>query len=372
MTKPNETINNPVATEDTSIVEGITENVSDFDKLMSDEISSNPETEKPDKGGKPEETADDEFDIKPKAKKPEKPEEDSEEKSTAKPEEEVGEKKPSDPSKRMIGEFELTDEEWIEAAFDRQNRSVWQKNLTQKSQIAAKVLPKLTEDDLQFLLPYAMGQKELPDNLKDAVLQSTGLPEKFIINQEDGTEIEIFTKDIPKNILGILGKAAMAQIYPEIDKIKEDHTKLLEENNKIKRVQMTSQQRIIEGELKDLMKEESDIAFDGGIRKGESIINKLAMIHQVGPDHPEYKTAQRIMMILQYAQTNGMRVKDAYYDFFGKAKAEKDAKKQIIENQKNDTSRETGKKPSKDEDFETQMIKEVSGGDSSILDNLGL
>jgi len=96
------------------------------------------------------------------------------------------------------------------------------------------------------------------------------------------------------------------------------------------------------------------------------------MIGQVGQDHPEFKKAQRLMTIVQYANVNGMRIKDAYYEFFGKQKAEKEAKEQIIENQNNDTSRETGKKPSSKEDIETRLINEISGGDSAVLDGLGL
>ena len=67
-----------------------------------------------------------------------------------------------------------------------------------------------------------------------------------------------------------------------------------------------------------------------------------------------------------------MRIKDAYYDFFGRKKAEEEAKKQIIENQEKDTSRETGKKVVVKDDIETKLIKDVSGGDSAILDGLGL
>lgn len=378
MPEPNEVVTEqpPVTTEDNP-VEGITEEVSDFDKLLAEQPKVKPDTEtESDKGKKPEEKPDDdnEFDVKPKAKDSEKPEDKPKDESTAKPEgeEEKETEKPSDPTIRKIGDFELTEAEWVEAAFDRQNKSVWQKTLTQKSQLAAKILPKLTDDDLTYLMPYVNLQKELPENLKEAVLKNTNLPEKIVLNQDDGTEVEVFLKDLPSNFLGQIGKAAMAEIYPEFDKLKEDHTKLLEENNKIKHTQMTTNQRMIESEIRDLMKAEPDIAFDGGVRKSESIIDKLAMIGQVGQDHPEFKKAQRLMTIVQYANVNGMRIKDAYYEFFGKQKAEKEAKEQIIENQNNDTSRETGKKPSSKEDIETRLINEISGGDSAVLDGLGL
>lgn len=270
--------------------------------------------------------------------------------------------------KIKIRDFELSEDEWIEAFNDRSNRSKWQKNLTQKSQIASKILPNLREEDLQYLLPYAMGQKALPENLKDALIKSADLPKTLKFKDAEENEFEVNTTDLPDEFVQQLAKKALSEAYPEINKLHEENAKLSEELEKTKKVYESYNQRMFERTVRDYMKEHPDTGIE--VRNNESVRDALATIMQSGEVHPEYEKAQKFLLVSQFAQNAGLTLDEAHTKLFGSTEARKKAAEKAKKNQQEDMPRERGKEPEKT--WIESEIEQMSNSTYKVMNDFGI
>lgn len=79
---------------------------------------------------------------------------------------EEGSDKSEDEGKTTIGGLSYSEQEWARFAKDYENDTEWRSANTKKSQI----INKFNDDIINELAPYALGQKEVPKDLKDKMV----------------------------------------------------------------------------------------------------------------------------------------------------------------------------------------------------------
>lgn len=249
--------------------------------------------------------------------------------------------------KYKIRDVEFAEDELVEALEDRKNRTAWQKNLTQKSQIAAS----LAEDQIKLLIPYALRQRELPKDL-EKVFEAPELPKSFKYETEDGDEMEIAVNKLPPEMLKALGQQMFLTMYPDLDQQRQEVEKRAGEvAEKMKQIVSYQELDATDKALR-FMQEHPDYAIT--IRKGESLKENLGSILNSGGLHPELAKANKFLMLLRHIQEHGGTLEEAYAFHEGNQIKQKKVKEQIKKNQESDIPPEKGGKKvtkSKDDEF---------------------
>jgi len=330
-------------------VEGDFEQPTDLNKLLEEApVVSQPSEEKPEEKESPSKE-------KAEQKQPAQKTETEEEKKT--------ETTTTEEPVVKVGEQEYPVSFIEEALRDHQNRKAWQKNLTQRSQLAARI----PDEQLELLLPYALAQKELPENIVDELKKFDELPKTFKIVDEDGYEIEVPLESLDKTFLESLKKAVIKEVFPEYQQIKQEYENLKSEFEQTK--QMTEQQLIETGKTytMNFMQEHPEVAVT--VKDGEDIEEVLKTIMEAGPDHPEFENAQRFLILAKVVSEQGGTLDDAYKIVYGKKEEKKKMVQSIQEKQKAVLpERVGGEVPTKPED--EQFIETLQSSKGKKVDQM--
>jgi hypothetical protein len=245
----------------------------------------------------------------------------------------LGEGTPSD--KVKIGETEYSVEQ-VQAGIqalqtrekDDENRKTWQGNLTKKSQIVAA----MTDQQVQEILPYATGQRKLPENIKDELRKMEDVSKTFTVTDKDGYETEVSLDDIPQEALDGLANSLLMKKWPEFADIVAERDRLKADNEKISSsVSQEQYGRGVEMSV-NLMKEHPDVAIT--LHKGDDLKHVLGEIMRSGEAHPEYENAVRFGILLKAVNDGFMPDLDTAYTIMVSGnKPKADAAAQVLKNQ---------------------------------------
>jgi len=251
------------------------------------------------------------------------------------------------PAVIQIGGFELTEEEWLQARKDSQNKSSWESKLKKINQIEKFV--DGDDDKLLNLALYATGRKELPADF----LSGVDLPETIELPDEDGVMVEFKTANLPPNLIEALKNKALAEMLPNTVKLAEENKNLKARVEEFDRDAQETGVIYVENFVND--NEELRIPLE----KGQSFKDSLVEILQL-PEHPAYQKAFRIKTIMEVSQSNNISMSEANKMLFGKANAIKKVNDNILHNQ---TSTASHVKPSP----ETPVVDTLD----SFIQNMG-
>lgn len=242
---------------------------------------------------------------------------------------------PTDGQTLKIGDLEYSQEQWIRFAKDYENDMTWKANNTKRSQ----VISKFSDEELNLLAPYALGQKELPKDFKDTLAKE--LPD-LKIEDEDGYETSISPDKIPEDFMNALKLKLASELFPQYFQLKDEHGKLKAENDQIR--QEIDQERLEEGTQSaiDFMNSNPDFAIT--LYSGEQLHKTLAGIVQAGPDHPEYHNAKRIGVILQGISSGMFRTYEEARDTIFQG-ARRTPSQKVAENQAQGSPERPGSSP---------------------------
>ena len=254
---------------------------------------------------------------------------------------EVSETKPSDDGKITIGDLSYSKEEWAQYAKDYANDTNWRAKNTQKSQI----INKFSDDIINQIAPYALGQKEMPADLKEKLVSDIGKMQ-FTVKDPDGYDIQISGKDIPEEVINAIKQNVITNTFPDYMQTKEQFGHVQEELEQTKT-------RVSRSEVESGIKQ--SLEFMGGnpefaitVRQGEKLSDVLAGVFQAGETHPEFHNAQRFAVLAKSIQDGFYQNFDqAYKSMFGKEIQRKNANNQVIANQAEGSPEVPGLSPSK-------------------------
>ncbi len=240
--------------------------------------------------------------------------------------EEVGDDA-DDKGKVTIGGLSYSEHEWARFAKDYEQDTSWRAANTKKSQ----VINKFDDDIINELAPYALGQKEVPKDLKDKMVSDIGSME-FTVKDPDGYDIKVKGSDLPEEVIDSIRQNVIAEVFPKYAQMNEDYTNLKETHQQTQ--DQVSQSQVESGIKHSLEFMQSNPEFAITVRQGEKLSDVLAGIFKAGETHPEYHNAQRFT-VLAKSINDGIYpdFAEAYKGVFGKEIARKNVNDQVIENQ---------------------------------------
>jgi len=227
-----------------------------------------------------------------------------------------------------IGDLEHTAEEWEAFAKDYANDHTWKANNAKRSQIIAKFSDEMLSD----LAPYALSQRELPNDFKKKLSEAAEVPTTFKVKDADGYDIDVSVDDIPKEYHEAVKAQILSEVFPEFMTVSEENKTLKEQASKMQ--EQVSEQDITEGTRSsvEFMKEYPDFAIT--LYPGEKLETVLADIFKSGDVHPEYENAKRFAAVLNSVGVGVFRdFGEAAQSLFGSSKRKQETIDQVTKNQ---------------------------------------
>jgi len=245
-----------------------------------------------------------------------------------------------DEGKITIGGLSYSEQEWARFAKDYENDTTWRAANTKKSQ----VINKFNDELIDLLAPYALGQKEVPKDLKEKLASDIG-EVQFTVKDPDGYDVKLNGKDIPEDVIETIRQNVITNVLPEYLEMREQFSQMKEE---LDRTKETVTQTEVESGIKhslEFMRENPEFAVT--VNKGEKLSEVLAGIFTAGETHPEYHNAQRFA-VLATAIRQGIYndFNSAYKGVFGKEIIRKNANEQVLNNQAQGAPEVPGQVPS--------------------------
>ncbi len=262
--------------------------------------------------------------------------------------------------KIKIGTLEHTAEEWEQYGKDYANDTTWKARNTKKSQLSNKFSDAMLND----LAPYALGQRELPKDIKKSLMEAGKLPDEITVKDDDGYDIKVKTSDVfTDDAMKAMKAQFLAEAYPE-------YIKTAEENEKLKTQLETTQHEVTTQEIEtgtnesiQFMQEHPEFAVT--VHQGEKLDEVLANIYRSGDAHPEYENFTRFTALLKMVSDGVFPTfNDAYTSFYGNNDAKKAANQQVAANQAQGKPEEPGGKsqpPDSGKDLLNRMSKRGKG-----------
>jgi len=231
--------------------------------------------------------------------------------------------------KIKIGNLEHTAEEWEQFGKDYANDTTWKARNTKKSQLSNKFSDEMLND----MAPYALGQRELPKDIKKSLMEAAKLPDEITVKDDDGYDIKVKTSDIfTEDAMKAMKAKFLSEAYPE-------YMKAAEENTNLKTQLETTQhdvtiQEIETGTSESIKFMQGHPEFAVTVHQGEKLDEVLANIYRSGDAHPEYENFTRFTALLKMVSDGVFPTfDDAYTSFYGNNDAKKAANLQVAQNQ---------------------------------------
>ena len=225
-----------------------------------------------------------------------------------------------EPKVIQIGGIKKTEQEWLQADKDSQNKSTWQSKLKQINQIEA--FTDNDPDKLKALALYATGRKELPENFMDEMT----LPETITLTDSDGIEQDFATKDLPPELINSLKEQALSEMLPNTVKMAEENKELRERVEKFDKESQETGIVYVENFVNG--NKELQIPLEEGQSFKDGLVDILRL-----PNHPEYQKAIRIKTIMQVSTEMNISMEEANKMLFGKINKETAINADISRNQ---------------------------------------
>jgi len=289
-------------------------------------------------------------------------EESTTEKIEVKPEESATEH--DEPQKVILNGQEYNQEFLAEAIKEFANKTNWEKSLRQKQQIS-----NLTEEQIQHLVPYATGQKEIPDNTDQAaneLIKQIFDPTKPIKTKDsDGYEIEIPGEEIVPYIESAV-KAALKHYAPVLEKAQD--------------VVKTSRDEVASQAMQNFMKDHPE--YNINLPKGSSMRNYITDIEATGQVHPDHAKLSKFRVLMRTMQEERLdNFDDAHTFIYGdhesrvksaenEAITAKDTEDKIKKKQERITSEAPGPQPVKSDDID-DLLDALDDPTNRVLKEIG-
>jgi hypothetical protein len=271
---------------------------------------------------------------------------------------------PEEPQKIKVGDAEYTPEELAAHKREFDNKTKWEEELRNKSIIAAN----LSEDQIQATMPYAVGDKDIPDQSAEfvaAMVNGTIGTEPIKLKDEEGYEVDI-TDQVKEKVTEAV-KATLDKMMPVIDKVQGEA--------------VAAQRKAVSTLYNNFMNDHPEYKIVAP--NNMPLDQYMDVVQRTGNTHPDYPAITRLMVLVDNAKRMGYvgptALEDAHSFLHGKnekkvktaeekAAEAAETTEKIIEKQDKVTQEKPGTQVEVDDDLE--FLNTLADPADIALDNL--
>jgi len=236
---------------------------------------------------------------------------------TANDSNETQEKQPDTP-KIKVGDAEYSEAELSEALRELQNKGTWEKALRQRSQILAH----LDDAQIQKIVPYAEGTKEIPNptsELADQMVQEIMSDELMVIEgtDEDGYATKMKMDEAKfKTIAQKITEQVLSRVQPQLEQAEQ--------------AIRTRDEEIAMSATREFMRNHPDYRFS--VPNDSNMRTYIQTVLTTGSDHPDYRAVKRLQILTSAMVENNLNTLESAYELIHGAD-DSNLQKRIIEQQ---------------------------------------